>query len=254
MKNIVREWIIDYVRNYPESKQTLTSWQQPMVAFASAQDSLFGELKKTVSPTHALPTDFIADARTVISYFLPFEKEIAVSNEADKLASRKWATAYIETNRLILDLNGYIYDQLAQQNYTSSILPATHNFDTTKLISDWSHRHVAFIAGLGKFGLNNMLITDKGCCGRLGSIITTLELQPTLRTVSENCLYKNNKELCKKCVGRCVNDALTEESFNRHRCYEQCLKTADVYPELGFADACGKCLVDLPCSFANPCR
>ena len=53
------------------------------------------------------------------------------------------------------------------------------------LISDWSHRHVAVIAGLGKFGLNNMLITDNGCCGRVGSFITDLKIEPTKRKMEK---------------------------------------------------------------------
>lgn len=36
-------------------------------------------------------------------------------------------------------------------------------------MSEWSHRHAAYIAGLGIFGINNMLITNKGCVGRIPS-------------------------------------------------------------------------------------
>ena len=198
-----------------------------------------------------MPKELLADAQTIITYFIPFSKDTVTSNVDGRETSREWAIAYIETNKLILDLNIHVQSALCQQGYDTSILPATHNFDTTTLISDWSHRHVAFIAGLGTFGLNNMLITEKGCCGRLGSIVTNLKLQPTLRSDRENCLYKR-QGLCKRCVTRCVNGALTETSYDRHLCYDMCLYNADSLTKLGLADVCGKCLVNLPCSFINP--
>lgn len=253
MEEKIKALIADYVARYPAIKGTLTKWQDPLVAFAAADDSLFPELKQTVSPTHALPTDFVASARTVIAFFLPFSKDVAVSNVAPKEASREWVVAYIETNRLILDINNYVHERLKELGYNTSILPATHNFDEKKLISDWSHRHVAFIAGLGTFGINNMLITEKGCCGRFGSIVTDLKLQPTARPKQESCLYKL-RGICKKCVERCESKALTAEGYDRHRCYEVLLQNVAKYTDLGLADVCGKCLVNLPCSFINPGR
>ena len=58
--------------------------------------------------------------------------------------------------------------------------------------------------------------------------------------------------ICKKCVDRCVNDALKVDSFNRHKCYETCLDNAEFHTELGLADVCGKCLVNVPCATKNP--
>lgn len=80
-----------------------------------------------------------------------------------------------------------------------------------------------------------MLITEKGCCGRIGSIVTDLELLPTLRSNRENCLYKYNGR-CKKCVERCVTSALTETAFKRFTCHEMCLVNAEIFKELGHAD------------------
>lgn len=254
MEKFIRNLINDYINQYPFLKQTSNLWQEPIIAFAAADDHLFTTLKETVSPTHAVPTDLLADAQTIITYFIPFSKNTVISNINGEGTSREWALAYIATNQLILDLNVHVQGELNQQGYQSALIPATHNFDKQTLMSDWSHRHVAFIAGLGTFGLNNMLITTKGCCGRVGSIVTNLKLQPTLRSGQENCLYHHHQGLCKKCVERCVNGALTETGFDRHLCYDQCLYNAAVFGEVGLADVCGKCLVNLPCSFINPTR
>ncbi len=253
MRKKIKDLIKQYVKEYPNIKKAKTKWREPIVEFADANDSLFIELKDIVSPTHALPRNFLEDAETVISYFIPFDKSVVNSNIEGKYSSKEWAIAYIETNELISNLNKYINGQLETMNYKSSIIPATHNFDENTLLSDWSHRHVAYIAGLGKFGLNNMLITDKGCSGRVGSIVTNLKLESTKRNDKENCLYKS-EGICKKCVKRCVIDALKIDSFDRHKCYEVLLDNDKLHSDLDFTDACGKCCVSLPCSFINPVK
>ena len=98
-----------------------------------------------------------------------------------------------------------------------------------------------------------MLITDKGCCGRIGSFITDLKIEPTKRKNKENCLYRH-MNTCKKCVDRCVNDALKIDSFDRHKCYEMCLYNDKFHSDEGLADVCGKCLVNVPCSMTNPVK
>ena len=49
--------------------------------------------------------------------------------------------------------------------------------------SIWSERHIAFICGLGTFGLSRGLITRKGICGRFGSLITDLDLYPAKENI-----------------------------------------------------------------------
>ena len=120
-------------------------------------------------------------------------------------------------------------------------------------MSDWSHKHVAYIAGLGKFGTHHLLITDKGCCGRLGSIITDAAIRPTKRPDSEYCLdrYNNSRRLC---IMKCVAGALYNDGFDRHACYALLLENAEMHKKEGLADVCGKCTVFVPCSFENPVK
>ena len=68
---------------------------------------------------------------------------------------------------------------------------ATHNFDEAKLVSYWSQKHVAYMAGLGKFGLHHMIITEKGCCGRLGSIVTNAKISRP-KEAPRNSAYTNS--------------------------------------------------------------
>ena len=49
-----------------------------------------------------------------------------------------------------------------------------------------------------------------------------------------------------------INGALTEDVYDRQKCYELLLENADIYEEEGLADVCGKCTSVVPCSFMNP--
>lgn len=249
-------FITDFVRSYPEKYHTETVWREPVIGFANADDPLFFELKHIIGPDHALPFELLEGAKSVIVYFIPFSKETIQSNISKTESSREWDYANIETNFLLSDLNKLLYDVLNAQGYRASLLPPTYNYDEDELVSDWSHKSAAYIAGIGRFGINHVLITDKGCCGRIGSVITNLEFIPTPRSEKEYCLYKYNKS-CGKCIKKCVAQAFCISQgtvlYDRHRCNEQIYNQAVPRYPIGNGDACGKCMCGVPCSFRNPC-
>jgi epoxyqueuosine reductase QueG len=248
LKNWLENSIVQFIKSYEARSEIATGWKAPLFAYADPKDPLFEVFKKVVSPTHCLPQDFISDAKTVITYFLPFEEHLVRGNIAGRLSSEAWGRAYIETNQLIAEINAHVAAILTEKGFESTNMPATHNFDESRLMSDWSHRHVAYAAGLGTFGLNNMLITDAGCAGRIGSIVTNLSLEPTQRPGGEQCLFKIDGT-CGVCVGACVHNALFYDHFDRYRCYEMCLENAAHLKHIGLADVCGKCIAGMPCAF-----
>ena len=252
MNEIIRGEIECFFTSYLRENNAEEIWLKPLIAFAAATDQLFAALKSAVSPTHTVPTDLLPVAATVVAFFIPFTRQLAASNIRGKPASRQWARAYIRTNRLIHDICAHLQTFLVNRGHPTFAVPATHNFDPNKLISDWSHRHAAFIAGLGRFGVNNMLITEAGCCGRLGSFITTAVTTPDPRSNREACLFHLDGS-CLKCVRRCVNSSLRADAFDRFRCYEMCKENAARFADdIGYTDVCGKCIVGLPCSHRNP--
>ena len=247
----IKSWLISFVKDFQSRKNVMTEWKKPLIAFANASDPLFLKLKEVISETHALPNQLMKNARTIITYFIPFKESIAQSNRDFEVSSKEWAYAYVETNNLISEVNKFLRKKLKSKGFETKIMPATHNFNEKELLSDWSHKHVAYIAGLGSFGLHKMLITEKGCCGRLGSVITSVKIEPTKRSDNEYCLYFYNQS-CMKCVEKCIFDALSIQNFDRHKCYNKCLENAKIYAHLGLVDVCGKCVSVVPCSFRNP--
>ena len=248
----IEKIIFDFVSKYMENPDIKTSWKKPLVAFASADDPLFQKLKEVANPNHLIPDDILMGAKSVITYFLPFDESIPISNMNGRNSSKEWARAYVDTNILIAKLNDYLIETIKGMEARAAKLNPNLNMDYEKLISVWSNRHVAYISGLGTFGLNNMLITKNGCCGRLGNLVTDLELKPTKRPEHEYCLYKFN-ESCAYCVDKCVNDALFKDRFDRFKCFEMCLENEKLHNDLkDEAQVCGKCLTVVPCSFNNP--
>lgn len=251
MEEEIRKLIISSV----ESENTLfndyITWREPIIGFVDVNDQRINILKEIVSNDHLLPNEVLHDAKSIICFFIPFTELIGQSNINSKMSSKEWALAYIRTNMLIKKISNNIEVFLNASGYTVGKIPATHNFDVNTLISNWSHRHLAYIGGIGSFGINNMLITDKGCCGRLGSIVTNYHFTKSDSVTTEKCLNKLNGS-CGICIGKCVNNAFNENSYNRFACYEMCLENAEYHKSIGYADVCGKCVVGLPCSFKDP--
>jgi epoxyqueuosine reductase QueG len=258
LKEIVRR-ITETVSEYGLGRGLAACWRAPLAAIVSARAPEFGRLKEVVSPAHLLPEDVLKGAESVISFFIPFEDGIVDSNTAPGPASEVWALSYIQTNALISQISADLEELLRSFGAESGKIPATHNFDENRLISDWSHRHIAWIASLGSFGMNNMLITKAGCCGRFGSLVSSYAFSPEEyappASAPERCLHKLRRpggRSCGLCHRRCPAGAYNNGRFDRHRCYARCLENSRLHRRLGYADVCGKCLVGLPCSTRDP--
>ena len=253
MKKYIQYAIEKFIRNYEEN--TVTKWGSPIVGFADAKT--ISEQMSILMPGHGLPEQAISDAKIVVAYFVPFLKSMTQTNRAEGLASEEWAIAYEETNEMLGKINEYLIEVLNEKGYKAAVHPESGNFDRENLISNWSHRHIAYLAGLGTFGINNMLITEKGCCGRYSTIVTDLDVMADSPMDEELCRYKNNGS-CGACMKKCPSGALTPEGFDRHKCYEICMKNAAVYTEFGNSyaldekvgsEVCGKCIAGMPCAF-----
>ncbi len=237
--------------SYPSKNLVRNWWRKPLLATASVDDR-FRILPQIASEEHLLPRDLLSSANTLIVFFLPFVKELIDENRPGKFPCRGWGLAYEATNDLIGLLAEKIKEHLAEHGYKSALTPATHNFDEIKLVSRWSHKHLAHLSGLGRFGVNAQLITPSGCAGRLGSLVTEVELGDNPLVESrELCLHKANQE-CLKCLGRCPVGAVKEEGIDRQRCFTRLRVNLNHTEALAglkeTTHVCGKCAVGLPCS------
>lgn len=275
----MKKKIIDEIKRFVAAENAVCSmgaiWQEPIVGFADAKGAEINKLKDIVHPEHQMPEEVLEDAKTVIAYFIPFEKWVAESNESksddpgvsDRMASPQWAESYELTNAMMGRLNEHMMDFIHKLGYEAKTAPEAAVFYRDEVISHWSFRHIAYAAGLGTFGLNNMLITDKGCSGRYNCLVTNLDVETDSPKKEEACLYIKNGT-CGACMIKCPAGAITPEGFDRHKCYEQCLKNAEIYTAFGSSyageaegdkaeaaaetygsEVCGKCIAGLPCAY-----
>lgn len=260
MNNLVkpdelRSLVAAYVADYPGKTGERGLWRKPLVATARA-DERFRVLPRIVAPDHALPQDLLASARSVIVFFIPFSKELALENHKGEIPCRNWGLAYESTNRLIDGLCRHIGADLGARGYATTLTPATHNFDPVRLVSRWSHKHLGYLAGLGRFGVNAQFITPAGCAGRLGSLVTDADLGDSpLVSADELCLHKNGRQ-CLVCVQRCPVGAVSTAGIDRQRCWERLQWNLTETDQLAGLEetthVCGKCQVLVPCSLHIP--
>ena len=263
IKETIRSEIIDFVRMYEEKPGINTKWGIPLVGFADARHPSILALKEVISSAHQLPTEILPDASAVIAYYVPFTRELAKINaEYGRLAAPEWAESYEQTNTMFGVLNQHLIGLLEGFGFKGAVSPEAGTFNQEKLISNWSQRHMAYAAGLGTFGINNMLITKSGCCGRYSTVVTNLLIEPDEPIAEELCLYKKNGS-CGICVRNCPTGALTISAFNRYTCYGLCQENAAIYTDFGSSyleeagdaansvgsDVCGKCITASPCAF-----
>ena len=232
----------------------------PITGIASADSPMFQELKSehVIGGHFMLPSEWLQEAKSVISFFFPLTEVIRAGNRLDKsYPSKGWMHGRIEgqyflnkfSSSVISLLNDAGYNAVApstDKRFRSSTGIETRDLDTM-YTSNWSERHIGYVCGMGTFSLSKGLITEKGMSGRMASIITDLELpadKNTFQKYDENCI------ICGKCIDNCPVNAI---SFEHGKNHELCSKFLNsVLSENSPWYGCGKCQVLVPCEYTNP--
>lgn len=236
--------------NYVADLGGLQIFEPPLIGVADAADPLFASLKEAVAvgPHHLLPTEWLSTARSVIAYFLPFTPAVRQANRGQGDPATEWLYGRIEGQVFNNALSRHLVDLLTAVGYAAVAPAQDARFAVSERRSNWSERHVAYIAGLGTLSLNCSIITAKGAAGRLGSIITDLDLEPTARPYSETHEYCSH---CGACIRRCPPQAIDENGKSHPVCSDYLDGImARFRPRYG----CGKCQTGVPCEERIPAR
>ena len=250
----IKDGITRAIEAYAQKEDVAPSlWGPALVGVADVEHSVIKDLKGLVSPTHYDPQALLPGATAIISYFLPFNREVAMENVGGDTPTASWSGIYTLTNRMFLDINAELTREIEGWGCRAVTPGNIGTIGPERIYSNWSQRHIAYAAGLGTFGLNNMLITERGCCGRCFSLITDLPIQGESGPVQEAglheaCLHKRGLG-CEACVRRCPAGALSaDRPFDRAACYARLRDNERYCGE----KVCGKCVVGLPCTFRVP--
>ena len=225
-------------------------FRRPLVAFSSAADARYAELKTLVGDWHAAPTDLLPDAQSVVSCFVPFTRKVVTEPRTVRDGSPLWGEAYVVINAHFERINASVSRYLAGLGYSASPIKPTHTYDPRDLKSMWSHRSAAAIAGLGSFGANRLLISSKGSGGRFCTLLTSAPLKASPSPAPNRCLYVKDGS-CGLCFKICPVKALAPGAFQKFICQDELNKNDEKQrPVTGYrADTCGKCIGTCPVAY-----
>jgi epoxyqueuosine reductase QueG len=250
------------------------AWDKPLIGFADGRDPLFSEIKDSTgdywTPQDAFKIafpDIQPENLTVISWVLPQTPATKKDNRKEtKFPSKRWAHSW----KYGEEFNDKLHDHLVEKLNEAQIpavapthLPAwaEHTNQMHGLTSCWSHRHCAYVAGLGTFGLCEGLITEYGKAMRCGSVVVAVKLEPTVRpydNMHAYCLHyvKGN---CLGCIKRCPVGAITKEGHDKEKCSDFLYGESREFIMKNFcleAHSCGMCQTAVPCESSIPpaCR
>lgn len=252
INKLAQEFISTSSYNKVKELNGIQIFDAPLIGIASAQDTLFLELKEenAVGVEHMTPLEWMPQAKVVISYFLPFTEAVRKANRENKdLPAKEWLYGRIEGETVNNELRKFLAEKIKEIGREAVIPALDSRFAVKGYKSNWSERHAAFIAGLGTFSLSKSLITEKGCAGRFGSIIVSAAFEPTERkyiSIYEYCSQ------CGACISRCPVQAI-DKSGKKH---EPCDDFLTNVTKKRFAPryGCGKCQTAVPCESRIPVK
>jgi epoxyqueuosine reductase QueG len=191
-------------------------------------------------PKGHAPADFIPDAKSVISFGIEL-LDAAVERDRLFLNSQMIpeefrgsvqeylynTVAYSMVNSRLDQIGLSIALFLEKQGYPSICFPATYVVDEENgpimskipdFLAPFSHRHAAVRAGLGEFGLSNLVLSPEyGPRIRLNSVITSMQLEPD--PIIREKLCRRGCTLCMKACASCaynssINILTPKENLN----------------------------------------
>jgi len=255
-------------------------FDKPLVGYADGDDPVFTEFKRVVGESHMTPREAMErylssygksgiDLGTlrVISFVMPTSRETRLSMRREsEVPSLRWNHTRWYGQAVIDDLSAFLVYLLEKLGYAAVAPDRTAFFGVVDApsgrVSNWSHRHIAFAAGLGTFGLSDGFISERGIAMRCGSVVTTMPLPVTERRHVHhmaNCLrYRTGS--CGRCIKRCPAGAISERGHDKKKCREYVVTgQLEVMKRLGRTEGylgkypgCGLCQTKVPCEDRIP--
>lgn len=284
--DITKQWLIDKIQwfllNDESNRMALIDNSfiydpDILVGIVSGNDPIFEEYKQIIGSFHFTPwevyqwycsknnlTPSPIDNISVVAYILPFNKETKKQHfeYSKEWPCERWAHSRLFGEAANEKLQKFLVNEL-QNEGVNAIAPSIEKelfkmipkYENGVWVSTWSHRHMAFAAGLGSFGLSDGFINEKGIAMRCGSIVVDQILpSDAANRPSDPYAYCNN---CGVCIDRCPANAISLETrHDKARCADFCFKTTKYIKKNYGIDiySCGLCQVGTPCEDGLPQR
>jgi epoxyqueuosine reductase len=280
-EQVFQEFIDDPRRNNLGPGASDPAWEDFLLGFAAGDDPLWHELKTAAGPEHWTPDEAFGAAMpavdgdpgsvagppapaelTVISWAISQTEATKASNRREsRMPSEPWARARIFGQQANAVLHLAVLDALRAAGYEAvapGLIPAWREVGklTNRWHSTWSERHVAYVSGLGTFGLSGGLITAKGQAVRFGSVIVKAFIPATPRPYSTPFAYclELSGPGCAACADRCPTGSVDVAGRDKPACSRHVAFSQEYVTEnYGFAGyGCGLCQTGVPCESSIP--
>lgn len=251
---------------------------RPLLGFAAGDDPIWAEFKTAVDAAHWTPLEAFelakpglkipAEELAVIAWVLPQTEATRKDQRAARdFPCERWARSRRYGQPRVVDgLARRLMERLAEaglQAVAPDLRPEWNPLEGGPYIysSNWSHRHAAYAAGLGTFGLCDGLISPLGKAVRLGSLVVRASFPAARRDYSgpyDYCLFFSSGT-CGKCIKRCPAGAISPQGRDKLICrsfiYDRSIPyiTAN-WPDITGAYGCGLCQTAVPCESRIPPR
>ena len=186
------------------------------------------------------PKDIMPDARSVIVIGVPVQRTIV-----DTAPSIYYNHLYGVVNALLDQVSERIALELNIRGHRAIYVPRDgyHGIAGLRDIpkSFFSHRHAAYLAGMGTFGWNNMVLTERyGPRIRFSSVITSAELPSSEPLGRELCVR------CGRCTRECPASAVADGDYPDHITLKTlCVDKSAELAQVG-RSPCGRCIAVCP--------
>ncbi len=248
-------------------------WEAPLVGIAHGEDPYYEFLKEHIGPFHWSPLEVFqmkypreepTNLRVVSMVFPQMERTKDTQSQETICPSREWLVSRGEWEPLMEEFSGKLVGELEKQGIPAVSIDLISSFQAFRdpnvgWASNWSHRHSAYLAGLGTFGLSEGLITEKGKAHRITSLIVDAALEIWERPYDNPtawCLYYQDGS-CMACINRCPAKAISKEGHDKDVCgeYEDYFALHYWPSDLDSKDyiiGCGLCQAGVPCESRKP--
>jgi epoxyqueuosine reductase QueG len=175
----------------------------PVERWANPPEELPNKFKEWI-PEEFWPQSIFPEAKTVVIIGLPVQLPIVES-----APSIYYHELYKIVN-ILLDSKAYeISNYLIGKGYPSIYIPRDGYGDIDVLLKNprafFSHKHAAYLAGMGSFGENNVILTEEyGPRVRFTSIFTTAKIEGDIIKGDDLCTH------CHNCATECPVNAIKE--------------------------------------------
>ena len=191
-------------------------------------------------PEAFFPQSILHGARSVIVIGLPIHLPVLETSP-----SIYYRELYKTTNALLDQYTYRIAESLNARGYPSIFVPRDGYGSIEVLLENpvafFSHRHAAYCAGLGTFGINNMILTPGyGPRVRFGSVITTAKL-PADPVMEENLCIR-----CMSCARMCPASAIPVNDYPQGLTDKMGCATWSAALNRRYLSPCGICIKVCP--------